>query len=420
MCGIAGWFGRAPGDVEAASKFASALKHRGPDSHGIRSWAEATLVHTRLSIIDLSPAGHQPMANEDGTVWTVFNGEIYNHRELRINLEARGHVFNGHCDTEVLTHLYEEEGIQFLPKLRGMFAFAIYDTRAKILLLARDRFGIKPLFYAPQERRIAFASEINALRTLPDIDQSPDRQAVYDYAALFYIPAPETFYRGIRALEPGQLLEAKIDGDRVSWKASRYHNWTIAPNPDITIADAVEQADALVSAAVSRQIESDVPLGALLSGGIDSSLVSAAAQRAMTAPLLTFNVRFSEQQYDETWAAVAVANHIGSRHQTLNINDIPGTWEHISRLLHHAGQPFADTSLFAANAVCHLMKQNVTVALSGDGGDEGFGGYDLFWQIRRIARWQQLPFRIRDCGAGLYGCLGSAGLANRAIVAAYE
>ena len=196
MCGIAGWFGRAPGDVEAASKLASALKHRGPDSHGIRSWAEATLVHTRLSIIDLSPAGHQPMANEDGTVWTVFNGEIYNHRELRIRLEARGHVFNGHCDTEVLTHLYEEEGIQFLPKLRGMFAFAIYDTRAKILLLARDRFGIKPLFYAPQERRIAFASEINALRTLPEIDQSPDRQAVYDYAALSISPRRKHFIEG--------------------------------------------------------------------------------------------------------------------------------------------------------------------------------------------------------------------------------
>ncbi len=194
MCGIAGWLGSVVDGEVAAGRMVQALRHRGPDAHGIKSWPEATLVHTRLSIIDLSPAGAQPMANEDGTVWTVFNGEIYNHRELRHDLEARGHVFKGHSDTEVLPHLYEEDGLEFVSKLRGMFALAIYDTRSRTLILARDRFGIKPLFYAPGKERLAFASEIRALLELPGIDTRPDRQAIYDFAALFFIPAPETFY----------------------------------------------------------------------------------------------------------------------------------------------------------------------------------------------------------------------------------
>ena len=171
------------------------------------------------------------MANEDGTVWTVFNGEIYNHRELRRASRNRGHKFRGHSDTEVLPHLYEEEGSDFVNRLRGMFALAIYDTRNRTLILARDRFGIKPLFYAPGKDQLAFASEIRALLELPGIDDRPDRQAIYDFAALFYIPAPETFYVGIRALQPGEMLEARLDDDRVSWKTKIYHRWRLAPIP---------------------------------------------------------------------------------------------------------------------------------------------------------------------------------------------
>ena len=218
MCGIAGWLGTLPDSEKYASRMVHALHHRGPDAHGTRSWPEATLIHTRLSIIDLSPTGAQPMANEDGTIWTVFNGEIYNHLELRRQLEARGHVFKGRSDTEVLPHLYEEEGSGFVSKLRGMFALALYDTRTQTLLLARDRFGIKPLFYAPVTERFMFASEIRALRELPGIDDRPDRQAISDFAGLFYIPAPETFYTGIRALQPGEMLEARLDAHRVSYK----------------------------------------------------------------------------------------------------------------------------------------------------------------------------------------------------------
>ena len=199
MCGVAGWLGTVPDSQKYASHLAEAMRHRGPDANGVKSWPEATLVHTRLSIIDLTPAGAQPMANEDETVWTILNGEIYNHREIQNDLEKRGHLFRGRSDTEILPHLYEEEGAGFLNRLRGMFALAIYDTRKRSLLLARDRFGIKPLFYSPSADRLAFASEIRALLELPGVDTEPDKQAIYDFAALFYIPAPETFYAEMSA-----------------------------------------------------------------------------------------------------------------------------------------------------------------------------------------------------------------------------
>ena len=391
MCGIAGWLGHIADGEKSAKVIAGAMHHRGPDSHGIESWPMATLIHTRLSIIDLLPTGSQPMTNEDGTIWTVFNGEIYNHRELQRDLESRGHVFRGRSDTEVLPHLYEEMGADFITRLRGMFALAIYDTKTQRLLLARDRFGIKPLFYSPGARRLAFASEIKALLQLPDVSYKPDTQAIYDFAALLFIPAPETFYTDIRALEPGKMLEAALDGDTVSWRTRDYHRWTIAPDHTMTLDQAVEKADALVETAVARQMESDVALGALLSGGIDSSLVSASAQKALRGGLRTFNVRFEDKEYDETWAAVAVAQHIGSQHETLNIGGAGGSWENITSVLLHAGQPFADTSLFACDAVCRLMRQQLTVALSGDGGDEGFGGYNFYWWLTSLARWQMLP-----------------------------
>jgi asparagine synthase (glutamine-hydrolysing) len=334
------------------------------------------------------------MGNEDGSVWTVFNGEIYNHRELRHNLQMRGHIFKGSADTEVIPHLYEEHGVQFVEKLRGMFAVAVYDTGKRRLILARDRFGIKPLFYATDSERLAFASEINALLGLPDVDDRPDRQAIYDFAALLYIPAPETFYNGIRALEPGQVLMARLDDHRITTNLRMYHRWTIAPDPALTLEKAIDRADELVTTAVRRQLESDVPLGSLLSGGIDSSLISVAAQQALGGALRTFNVQFPEKQYDETWAARSVAEHIKSDHRTLQMDGIQGSWEHITDLLLHAGQPFADTSIFAVNAVCRLMRQHVTVALSGDGGDEAFGGYNYYSWIPRVVRWQMLPATI--------------------------
>jgi asparagine synthase (glutamine-hydrolysing) len=413
MCGIAGWLGRSHDAALHAGRMALALKHRGPDAHGIRSWPEATLVHTRLSIIDLSPSGAQPMANRTGTVWTVFNGEIYNHREIRRHLENRGHLFRGRSDTEILPHLYEEEGLGFVKRLRGMFAVAIYDTQTRTLLLFRDRFGIKPLFYAAGSHRLAFASELRALLELPGIDAEPDRQSIYDFAALSYIPAPQTFYTGIRALEPGCWLEARLHEDgRVSTRTGRFHSWSIAVEPYEDSRRVVEKAESLLQQAVKRQLESDVPLGSLLSGGIDSSLVSCVAQAAL-GRLNTFNVRFSEAEYDETWAATSVARHIGSHHETLDIDDTRGTWEYITELLLHVGQPFADQSLFPVNAVCRAMRKRVAVALSGDGGDEGFGGYDTYWQIARILRFQQLSRRGWRPMSTMLGPLTSMGIVSR-------
>jgi asparagine synthase (glutamine-hydrolysing) len=366
-----------------------------------------------LSIIDLSSNGAQPIGNEDGTVWAVFNGEIYNHRDLRRRLEDRGHIFKGRSDSEVIPHLYEEDGPDFIAKLRGMFAIAVFDTRRNRLILARDRFGIKPVFYTQGADRLGFASEIRALRTLPDIDDRPDRQAVYDFAALFYIPAPETFYTGIRAMRPGELLVAEFGPGGISCRSHMYHTWIIAPDPSMALDQATDRAEALLTAAVDSQLESDVPLGTLLSGGIDSSLVSAAAQECTDRRIKTFNVRFADKEYDETWAAVATAHHIGSDHMTLDMENGQGTWEHITGLLRQAGQPFADTSLFAAHAVCRLMRQHVTVALSGDGGDEAFGGYNTYWRLAGISRLQALPAMLWSAGGFALAVLEKAGMAGR-------
>lgn len=409
MCGIGGWIGYQERGDEVAGRIREALHHRGPDGYGIRSLHAATLVHTRLSIIDLSESGAQPMCNETGTIWSVCNGEIYNHRELRNDLEQRGHIFKGHSDSEVIPHLYEELGAGFVERLRGMFAIAIYDGRTRTLFITRDRFGIKPIFYAPSKGWLAFASELRALLCVPGIDTRPDRQAVYDSTSLLYIPAPETFYRGIRAVQAGEILEAHLvqDGE-VAWKTRQYWKGVIAPDQGRSLSEAVDQAEELITAAVQRQLESDVPLGALLSGGIDSSLISTAAQRLLAGTLSTFNVRFSVKKYDETPAALAVAKHIGSRHTTLDMEEGRGTWAQVLVLLKHVGQPFADLSLFAVSAVSRVMRGHVTVALSGDGGDEGFGGYDVYWQLARIARMQRLPAILWKASALALGPLAEA------------
>lgn len=412
MCGIAGWLGPLDGGEQYATHLVRALHHRGPDGSGVRSWPEATLVHTRLSIIDLSPAGAQPIGNADGSIWAVVNGEIYNHKELRRQLISKGHVFKGHSDSEVIPHLYEEEGMDFAGKLRGMFAIAIYDSRKRIVILARDRFGIKPLFFSTSQNRLAFASEIPAILTLPGIDDRPNRQALCDLASLFFIPGPETFYSSIFSLQPGEVLKGEWDGNVVSIKKRLFHTWDISTDGDLTLTEATDRASGLIQEAVSRQLESDVPLGTLLSGGIDSSLVSAMASGGGNGELRTFNVRFPEAAYDETWAALAVANHIKSIHQTLDMDQKGGTWAHVTDVLLHAGQPFGDTSLFAVNAVCRAMRQHVTVALSGDGGDEGFGGYSFYWRMARIARLQTVPRVFWDMSSAVLSPLSRFGFVS--------
>lgn len=410
MCGIAGWLGHVSDPETRAARLADALRHRGPDAQGYRCWSDAALVNTRLKVIDVSTSGDQPLANETSAVWAVLNGEIYNHRELQHWLEARGHAFQGHSDTEVLPHLYEEYGVDLARHLRGMFAFAVYDSAKHRLVVSRDRFGIKPLFYSLLASRdsaaFAFASELNALIALPGVDDRPNRQALFDLLALTFVPGPQTFYRGVAALEPGETLEVSFGADQqVSVKTHRYHRWEISADADLTLEDAVSQADDLLMAAVGHQVESEVPLGSFLSGGIDSSLVSAAARSLVGPDLRSFNVKFWDKAYDETWSAQAVSSHIGSIHETLEMESGGLSWDQIVDLLAHAGQPFGDTSLFATNAVCRLMRQHVTVALSGDGGDEGFGGYPAFRLAGRVAKLQLVPEPLWAMGSACLGLL---------------
>jgi asparagine synthase (glutamine-hydrolysing) len=401
-----------PDARERAGQLAVTLKHRGPDAQDTRLWDDACLVHDRLSIIDLSEAGNEPMPNEDGSIWVVFNGEIYNHLNLRRELEASGHTFRSRTDTEVIPHLYEEHGPDFVQVLRGMFACALLDLNNHRLVLARDRFGIKPLFYGRLTGGtpgLAFASEIRALRRIPEIDDRPNIQALGDFLALSFVPPPATFFEGIACLEPGHLLEASWDSSSVRAATRCYHRWSISPNPQLTLETATQKAGELLEAAVGSQIQSDVPLGALLSGGIDSSLVSACAQDALGGKLSTFNVRFPGLEYDETPAAEAVSRHIASHHNVVSMDDMESGWDYVCSVLGQPGQPFGDTSIFGVHAVSKRMRRHITVALSGDGGDEGFGGYPTYSQIEQALRFERLPGlgqRAVAAGASLAGKVG--------------
>ncbi len=422
MCGIGGWVGHVENPSAVAAGLIDRMRRRGPDGSGQKTFDGAALLHTRLRIIDLSEAASEPMPNEDGTVWSVFNGEIYNHHELRRQLEERGHRFVSRCDAEVIPHLFEEMGTDAVPLLRGMFALAVWDTRNRTLTLARDRFGIKPLFYATAGSRpdaVLFASDVGALAAVPGVDASPDPQALSDFAALTFTPAPVTFFSGVRALEPCQTVTVQLagDGTPVVERPRTYHQWMINPQRDLTLGQAELTAAKLLNSAVGSQVESDVPLGAMLSGGIDSSLVSYEAQIALDGRLSTYSVRFPDEQYDETHAALAVARHIRSTHEVVDMENLRLEWGEVTSLLRWAGQPFADTSIFGAHAVSKALRRSVTVALSGDGGDEGFGGYDDYGHLGRAITLARAPRQARGAIGTVVGLMEGAGLARSAETA---
>ena len=409
MCGLAGRFHvdrlpAAPGWHERADQL---LAHRGPDGAGHWADEQCELVHRRLALIDLSPAGAQPLANETGDVWVVFNGEIYNHQELRALLAARGHVFRGRSDTEVLVHLYEERGERLVEHLRGIFAFAIYDARRRRLLLARDRFGVKPLFYATPGGQLVFASEIKAITALPGFRPTLDRQACSDYLGLGYIPEPATGFAEIQALPPGAVLIAGHGSSRTE----TYHRTAARPDQTRTLEDAAVQTGRKLIDAVRRQSEADVPVAALLSGGIDSSLV-VAAQSCATAEVpgarqaTTFNVRFPVQGADETPLALDVARHVGTEHHVIEPRDWSMQPDTVIGILRHFDQPFADTSCIPMYWVSRAIRdQGIICTLSGDGGDEAFGGYSSFWRANRLVSLMKLPLwaqtAVRSAGAAL-------------------
>jgi asparagine synthase (glutamine-hydrolysing) len=376
MCGIAGLL-RLDGatvDPDALRALVDPLIHRGPDGEGHHVDGPLGFGMRRLSIIDLQ-TGDQPIANEDGQVWVVFNGEIYNYRELRADLERRGHHFATRTDTEVLVHLYEEAGPGLLEQLRGMFAFALWDARARRLLLARDRAGKKPLYYAHLGDRLVFGSEIKALLADPSVPGDLDPTALYHYLCLGFVPHPRSIYRAIRALPPAHYLIAEPSG---AVRVERYWELKFAPKHTCGLRAIDEGIETLLGEAVRLRLRSDVPVGVFLSGGIDSGLVTAAAARASDEPLRTFAVGFEGQANPELALARQVAARYGTRHEEV-VLDLAAEARQLPALLtaldHAYDEPYADSSAIPSYFVARAARAHVKVVLNGDGGDEAFAGY---------------------------------------------
>jgi asparagine synthase (glutamine-hydrolysing) len=373
MCGIAGVVNSKRG-VEAATirRMCQSIVHRGPDDEGIFVKDGAGLGVRRLSVIDLA-GGHQPVFNEDKTLCVVYNGEVYNFQELRLELEGRGHRFHSHTDTEVIVHLYEEMGRDCVQKLRGMFAFAIYDTRKRSLLLARDRLGVKPLHYAFADGRLLFASEIKSILAVAPELATIDERALWQYMYFGYIPDPATAFLPIRKLRPGHVLE--FEGDKVSiyqyWDLPEYS--THQPRSE---EECLEELEYRLADAVRIRMIADVPLGALLSGGTDSSTIVALMARVSSRPVKTFSIGFRHADFNETPYARLVSERFGTEHYELILE--PNIVETVESLTHSMEEPFGDSSILPTYYISRLARKHVTVALSGDGGDEAFAGYERY------------------------------------------
>lgn len=444
MCGFAGFLLVQPGGLDGlevlATHMANAIAHRGPDDSG--AWADAqagvALGHRRLSIVDLSPAGHQPMTSRSGRFVMAFNGEIYNHMELRAELEKNslfmaggnpepcslsgggaGHVWRGHSDTETLLAGFEQWGIEAtLAKTVGMFAIALWDVRGRTLHLARDRFGEKPLYYgwagSGAGRAFVFGSELKALRVFPGFANPVCRQALAQYMRFMVVPAPRSIYQGIYKLEPGCVLTITgappVEAPAQPLSPSAVHGslsvrrwWSLADvvqagtkNQLTDEVEAVQQLEQRLADAVRLQSLADVPLGAFLSGGVDSSAIVALMQQQSTRPVKTFTVGFEEAGFDESPYARAVANHLGTDHAELFVTSAEALAV-IAQLPAMYDEPFADSSQIPTHLVCRAARQHVTVVLSGDAGDELFGGYNrYFWGPRIWAKLAWLPYPLRQ------------------------
>jgi asparagine synthase (glutamine-hydrolysing) len=385
MCGIAGLVARdGAADAEAVRTMCKAMVHRGPDGEGLWADGPAALGHRRLSIIDLSEAGRQPMTNEDGSVVMVVNGELYNHEALRAKLERKGHVFRSRSDSEVVAHLWEEEGEATPSLLRGMFALAVWDRRKRKLLLARDRYGEKPLYWAMGPRGLAFASEISALLTMDELGRDVDLAALDAYLALQYVPNPWTIYGDIRKLPPGHQIVVG-PGEEPAPRPYRVIDYTPAKMDE---EEAIGEVRRAVEDAVRVRLMSDVPLGAFLSGGVDSSIVVACMARASSRPVKTFSIGFAERGQSELPYARLVGGRGATQHHHAIVS--PPHEKDKTAIVRHHGEPFADPSAVPTRVLSEMTRRHVTVALSGDAGDESFGGYRRYvWahvaeQIRRL------------------------------------
>ena len=377
MCGIAGAFNFDPKRAVAESAIRAMtdpLAHRGPDGSGVYCRGSVGLGHRRLAIVDLSPLGAQPMGNEDGSVQVTLNGEIYNHRDLRAWLESKGHVFRSQADTEVIVHLWEEKQERCVEDLQGMFAFALWDSNREVLFLARDREGEKPLFYAALPDRFLFGSEIKAILADPDFQTAPDIVALQHYLAYQSVPAPMSAFRGIHKLRPAESILVTRTGPkppRTYWKLS-YALKRRVSSPAEEAALQEELVERLRDA-VRQRLMSDVPLGAFLSGGLDSSMIVALMAGLMDRPVKTFSIGFADEAYNELPYARVVADRYRTEHHEFIVT--PDARAILPDLVWHYNEPFADSSAIPTFYVSKLARQHVTVALTGDGGDEAFGGY---------------------------------------------
>jgi len=415
MCGICGVFGSIDPHrgAEIVRQMASCMRHRGPDDEGFYTDPPAFLGFRRLSIIDLA-TGHQPLANEDESVWIAFNGEIYNHLELRAEMEKKGHRYRTRTDTETIVHLYEQEGPLFARRLNGMFAIALWDAKRRRLVLVRDRLGVKPLYYARLAGGgLAFASEIKALRRCPGVDTRIDFSALDSYLALQYVPGPGTIHRGIQKLPPGHVLTATASGD-----LHVEPFWRLQPeDPPLTFEAAGEQFMALFEDAVRMRLMSDVPLGAFLSGGLDSAMVVAAMAKAMDRPVKTFSIGFEgDGWYSELPYATEVAEQFKTEHHTLTVK-APDMRTLLPQVAEQLDEPLADVAAIPTYLLSRFAREHVTVALTGEGADELFAGYDhyaLEWLLER-GGWVSTPiFRaFRRPARAL-----RAGRTRKAIIAA--
>ena len=360
--------------------------HRGPDDEGIYAYGPVGLGMRRLSIIDLS-GGHQPIHNEDKTIWIVYNGEVYNFPELREELLARGHQFYTHTDTEIIVHLYEDLGTDCIKKLRGMFAIALWDAKQEQLLLARDRLGKKPLYYAEQRGSLFFGSEIKTiLAVAPELQDDIDPEGILQYFYYGYIPDPLTAFCGIKKLEPGHLLVHRHGESKIQryWDIPAYGG--AKPSSE---EEYLQEMESRLAEAVRIRLISDVPLGALLSGGVDSSVVVALMARASSGPVKTFSIGFRAERFNEAEYARLVANQFGTDHHELIVEpNVEETLDYLSRMME---EPFGDSSMLPTYYVCRMARQHVTVALSGDGGDELFAGYDRYLTSVRRKRFDAIP-----------------------------
>ena len=373
MCGICGLVTLTGRDRRAdVDAMRAALVHRGPDDGSTDEYGACVLGHQRLRVLDLE-TGWQPVESEDGEVVAVFNGELYNFPELRERLAARGHTVRGTGDTPVLPHLYEDEGIDFVRRLDGMFAVALWDRRRELLVLARDRVGKKPLLWARlPDGTLAFASELQALLRLDDLPRELDLDALDAYLALGYVPGPRTILRAVRKVPPAHVLVVEQGGER----AVRYWRADARPEPGIADEEWLERVRVTVAGAVRRRLAADVPLGVLLSGGIDSSVVVALTAEASTKPVRTYTVGFLDPLYDERDYARRVAERYGTEHEELLVETEPaGAVERLARAL---GEPLGDEAALPTFLICEQARRHVTVALTGDGGDESFAGYERY------------------------------------------